>query len=191
MYSDSDMYALVDILDKGCYNWYQYSEDDMLLDKSELDRNLIEKALWPSAEAARNGIMSIWELADISKEDITFLTCGDDPYDDDVVLNKLFHPHIELLIVTEGSEGCRHYTKDFKGRVAGFKAKPVDTTGASDAFVSGFLYSLASDPSILKDKENLRKALYFANVCGGITVMERGAIPALLTKDAVLQFDAK
>ncbi|GAU15492.1 hypothetical protein TSUD_45290 [Trifolium subterraneum] len=209
---------------------------DMLLDKSELDRNLIEKAkifhygsislidepcksahlaalriakdsgcilsydpnlrlaLWPSAEAARDGIMSIWELADvikISEEEITFLTGGDDPYDDDVVLNKLFHPHIKLLIVTEGSEGCRYYTKNFKGRVAGVKAKAVDTTGAGDAFVSGFLYNLASDPSILEDEEHLRKALYFANVCGAITVTERGAIPALPTKDAVLQFDAK
>jgi fructokinase len=42
--------------------------------------------------------------------------------------------------------------QDFKGRVAGVKAKPVDTTGAGDAFVSGFLYNLASDPSILEVK---------------------------------------
>ncbi|MCI08827.1 fructokinase-5-like [Trifolium medium] len=79
------------------------------------DSNL-RLALWPSDEAAWDGIMSIWELADvikISEEEITFLTGGDDPYDDDddVVLNKLFHPHIKLLIVTEGSEGCRYYTK--------------------------------------------------------------------------------
>lgn len=33
----------------------------------------------------------------------------------------------------------------FKGRVAGVKVKPVDTTGAGDAFVGGLLYCLASD----------------------------------------------
>lgn len=209
---------------------------DMLLDKSELDHNLIEKAkifhygsislidepcksahlaalriakdsdcilsydpnlrlaLWPSAEAARTGIMSIWDLADvikISEEEITFLTGGDDPYDDDVVLNKLFHPNLKLLIVTEGSEGCRYYTKDFKGKVGGVNVKPVDTTGAGDAFVSGILYNIASDPSIFENEEHLQKALYFANVCGAITVTKRGAIPALPTKDAVLQFNAK
>ncbi|KAG4395044.1 hypothetical protein AAZX31_20G141400 [Glycine max] len=208
---------------------------DMLLQESELDKNLIKKAkifhygsislidepcksahlaamrfakesgcilsydpnlrlaLWPSAEAARDGIMSIWDQADvikISEDEITFLTGGDDPYDDNVVLKKLFHPNLKLLIVTEGSEGCRYYTKEFKGRVAGVKVKPVDTTGAGDAFVSGIIYSLASDQSLFQNEEHLRKALHFANVCGAITVTERGAIPALPTKEAVLQFAA-
>ncbi|KAI4347480.1 hypothetical protein L6164_008291 [Bauhinia variegata] len=147
--------------------------------------------LWPSAEAARTGIMSIWDQADIikiSEDEITFLTGGDDPFDDNVVMTKLFHPNLKLLVVTEGSAGCRYYTKEFKGRVAGVKVKPVDTTGAGDAFVSGMLYSIASDPTIFQDEKRLRKALYFANVCGAITVTERGAIPALPTKEAVLQF---
>lgn len=47
----------------------------------------------------------------ISEEEITFLTNGGDPNDDNVVLEKLFHPNLKLLIVTEGSEGCRYYTK--------------------------------------------------------------------------------
>ncbi|CAK8532543.1 unnamed protein product [Lathyrus sativus] len=206
---------------------------DMLLQESELDRNLLKQArifhygsisliddpcksahiaamsiakssgcilsydpnlrlaLWPSAEAARNGIMSIWDQADlikISEDEITFLTGGDDPYDDDVVLKKLFHPNLKLLIVTEGSKGCRYYTKEFKGKVEGVKVKPVDTTGAGDAFVSGILYTIASNQTIFKDEKKLRKALYFANVCGAITVTERGAIPSLPTKEAVLQF---
>jgi fructokinase len=74
--------------------------------------------LWPSAEAARQGIMSIWDQADIikiSEEEIEFLTGGEDPYDDNVVLTKLFHPNLKLLIVTEGPDGCRYYTKEFHG----------------------------------------------------------------------------
>lgn len=47
----------------------------------------------------------------MSEDEITFLTGGDDPYDDNVVLKKLFHPNLKLLIVTEGSAGCRYYTK--------------------------------------------------------------------------------
>lgn len=50
----------------------------------------------------------IWQ---ISEEEISFLTGGDDPYDDNVVLNKLFHPNLKLLLVSEGAEGCRYYTK--------------------------------------------------------------------------------
>lgn len=38
----------------------------------------------------------------------------------------------------------------FKGRVEGVKVKPVDTTGAGDAFVSGIIYNIASDLSLLQ-----------------------------------------
>ncbi|XP_076888733.1 putative fructokinase-6, chloroplastic isoform X2 [Bidens hawaiensis] len=117
--------------------------------------------LWPSAESAREGILSIWDTADIikiSEEEIVFLTNGEDPYDDNV---------------------------EFSGRVKGLKVEPVDTTGAGDAFVAGVLSKLAADVSLLKDEHRLREALSFANACGAITVTERGAIPALPTSEAV------
>ncbi|XLT08879.1 hypothetical protein HN51_054672 [Arachis hypogaea] len=44
--------------------------------------------LWPSTENAREGILSIWEIADIikiSEEEISFFTKGEDRYDDAVV----------------------------------------------------------------------------------------------------------
>ncbi|PIA24930.1 hypothetical protein AQUCO_14200007v1 [Aquilegia coerulea] len=144
--------------------------------------------LWPSADSAREGILSIWETADlikISAEEISFLTKGEDPYDDDVV-RKLFHPNLKLLLVTEGADGCRYYSKDFTGSVRGLKVDVVDTTGAGDAFVAGILSQLASDFSLLQDEGRLREALRFANACGALTVMERGAIPALPTREAVM-----
>lgn len=144
--------------------------------------------LWPSAESAIEGILSIWDTADIikiSEEEISFLTRGEDPFDDAVV-RKLFHPNLKLLLVTEGPGGCRYYTKEFSGRVKGLKVDAVDTTGAGDAFVAGILSQLASDLSLLQKEDKLRDALLFANACGALTVMERGAIPALPNKDAVL-----
>ncbi|MCL7048246.1 hypothetical protein MKW94_012861 [Papaver nudicaule] len=143
--------------------------------------------LWPSAESAREGIFSIWETSDvikISAEEISFLTQGEDPYDDAVV-QKLFHPKLKLLVVTEGPDGCRYYCQDFRGRVKGLKVEVVDTTGAGDAFVAGILSLLAKDLSLLQNEGKLREALRFANACGALTVMERGAIPALPTKDIV------
>ncbi|XP_024029576.1 probable fructokinase-6, chloroplastic isoform X2 [Morus notabilis] len=144
--------------------------------------------LWPSADAAREGILSIWEIADIikiSEEEISFLTQGEDPYDDNVV-RKLYHPNLKLLLVTEGPDGCRYYTKEFSGRVEGVKVDAVDTTGAGDAFVAGVLSQLALDLSLLQKEDKLRDALKFANACGALTVTERGAIPALPTREAVL-----
>ncbi|KAL8141493.1 hypothetical protein V2J09_014525 [Rumex salicifolius] len=146
-------------------------------------------ALWPSEDAAWHGIMSVWDEADlikISEDEITFLTKENNP-DDKVVLDKLFHSNLKLLIVTEGSGGCRYYTKSFKGRVAAMKVKPVDTTGAGDAFVGGLLSQLASDLTIIQDERRLREALCFANGCGAVTVTKRGAIPALPSKEAVLE----
>ncbi|KAG9132518.1 hypothetical protein Leryth_008429 [Lithospermum erythrorhizon] len=147
-------------------------------------------ALWPSEDAARTGILSIWDQADIikiSEDEITFLTGGDDHNDDDIVMKKLFHPKLKLLVVSEGSEGCRYYTKKFKGRVSSSKVNSVDTTGAGDAFVGGLLNRIALDVNICQNEKELREALRFANACGALTVTERGAIPALPTKEAVEQ----
>ncbi|CAN6201986.1 unnamed protein product [Urochloa humidicola] len=144
--------------------------------------------LWSSAEDARDGILSIWETADvikISEEEVSFLTNGEDPYDDAVV-KKLIHPNLKLLLITEGPDGCRYYSKEFSGRVGGLKVTAVDATGAGDAFVAGILSQLATDFSLLQDEDRLREALKFANVCGALTVTERGAIPALPTREQVL-----
>lgn len=145
--------------------------------------------LWPSAAAAREGILSIWNKADIikiSEEEIGFLTEGGDPYSDETAL-KLMHPNLKLLLVTEGQAGCRYYTKGFSGKVQGMKVATVDTTGAGDAFVAGILSQLAQDMSLIQDETRLREALKFANACGAIATTERGAIPALPDREAVLK----
>ncbi|KAL3650463.1 hypothetical protein CASFOL_006866 [Castilleja foliolosa] len=212
------------------FMFYRHPSADMLLEKSDLNVDLVKKAsifhygsislikepckstqiaamqiakesgsllsydpnlrlpLWPSEDAARDGIMAVWDQADIikiSEDEISFLTRGDDPYDDNVVLEKLFHPNLSLLLVSEGKDGCRYYTKQFKGRVSGIKVKSVDTTGAGDAFMGAILYCLASDINLLKDEGRLREALLFANACGALTVTKTGAIPALPTKQEV------
>ncbi|KAI9182267.1 hypothetical protein LWI28_023728 [Acer negundo] len=184
-------YGSISLIDEPCRSAHLASMD--IARKSgcilSYDPNL-RLPLWPSAEAARKGIMSIWNQADIikiSEEEITFLTEGADPYDDNVVLEKFFHPKIKLLLVTEGPGGGRYYTKEFKGKVTGVEVDCVDATGAGDAFVGGVLNSLASDPDLYKDEKKLREVLLFANACGALTVTQKGAIPALPTKAAVLQ----
>ncbi|PHT35912.1 Fructokinase-2 [Capsicum baccatum] len=132
------------------FMFFRNPSADMLLTEAELDKDLIHK---------------------VSEDEITFLTEGEDAFDDNVVMTKLFHSNLKLLLVTEGGDGCRYYTKDFHGRVNGIKVTAVDTTGAGDAF----------------DEKKLRDALFFANGCGAITVTEKGAIPALPTKEAVLK----
>nr|PNR26361.1 hypothetical protein PHYPA_030936 [Physcomitrium patens] len=148
--------------------------------------------LWPSADAAKEGIMSIWDQADIIKvsdEEVIFLT-GADPKDDALNL-KMMHPGCKLMLVTEGGEGCRYYTPKFHGHVSGLKVQPVDTTGAGDAFCAGLLSQIAKSPALVEDEAKLREALLFANACGAITTTERGAIPSLPDQNTISRILSK
>ncbi|KAM3320091.1 putative fructokinase-7 [Capsicum chacoense] len=182
-------YGSISLIDEPCRSTHLAAMDIAKRSGSILsyDPNL-RLPLWPSEDAARSGIMSVWNLADIikiSEDEISFLTGADDPNDDEVVLKRLFHPNLKLLLVTEGSAGCRYYTKEFKGRVSSIKVKAVDTTGAGDAFTGGILKCLASDTDLYQDEKRLREAIFFANVCAALTVTGRGGIPSLPTQDAV------
>ncbi|XP_072965306.1 fructokinase-2-like [Typha angustifolia] len=148
--------------------------------------------LWPSEEAARTGILSIWKEADfikVSDDEVAFLTQGDPQSEENVL--SLWYEGLKLLIVTDGEKGCRYFTKDFKGKVSGFAVKTIDTTGAGDAFVGSLLVSIAKDNSIFQNEEKLREALTFANACGAICTTQKGAIPALPTTAAAQELVAK
>lgn len=148
--------------------------------------------LWPSPEAAREGIKSIWNEADfikVSDDEVAFLTQGD-PDNEDVVLS-LWYEGLKLLVVTDGEKGCRYFTKSFKGKVTGFSVKTVDTTGAGDAFVGSLLLSIAKNPSIFQEEEKLIEALTFANACGAICTTQKGAIPALPDTSNALELIAE
>ncbi|RWR92726.1 Carbohydrate kinase PfkB [Cinnamomum micranthum f. kanehirae] len=148
--------------------------------------------LWPSPDAAREGIRSIWTEADfikVSDDEVAFLTNGD-PRNEDVVWS-LWFDGLKLLVVTDGERGCRYYTKDFKGKVKGYSVKTVDTTGAGDAFVGALLFSLARDSSTFQNEVKLRDALTFANACGAICTTKKGAIPALPNNEMAHELIAK
>ena len=138
-------------------------------------------ALWPDAEAAKTGMLSVWEQADlikVSEEELTFLTGETDPAR---AVEKLWHKDLQLLVVTLGKGGCIYFTPDFQGTVPGFSVKAIDTTGAGDGFVAGLLRGLLNKPDALHSETELRSACRFANAVGALTTTQRGAIPALPT----------
>ncbi|HDQ73578.1 MAG TPA: fructokinase [Chloroflexi bacterium] len=152
--------------------------------------------LWASAQAAREGIMRGWPLAQVikvSEEELAFLA-GTDDFDEAV--EQLWHPDLRLLIVTLGKAGCRYATADFAGQVGGFPVRAVDTTGAGDGFVAGLLkglleYAPVDMISIFDDgpsEAHLRTLCRYANAVGALTTTRRGAIPALPAARQVDQF---
>ena len=145
-------------------------------------------ALWPDPEAARAGMMSVWEQADlikVSEDELGFLT-GEDDVDDAV--KALWHDGLRLMVVTFGSHGCRYYHPQFKGNVPGFEVESIDATGAGDGFVAGLLSGLLRTPAAWDDEKQLIRVCHFANAVGALTTTRRGAIPALPTQKEVNSF---
>ncbi|MDZ7708228.1 MAG: PfkB family carbohydrate kinase [Trueperaceae bacterium] len=134
--------------------------------------------LWESADAAREGMLAPWELAHvikISEEELSFLT-GSSDLD---AAWSLMHDELRLLTVTQGRAGVAWFAGDRSGRVDGFSVKPVDTTGAGDAFVASLLTSLTREPDLTSDEGALATALRRANAYAALTTTRPGAIPAL------------
>lgn len=141
--------------------------------------------LWPSVEAAREGAMLGWPYANIAKvseEELTFLSGVSDLADG---ARRLWHERLRLLVVTHGSEGCAYFTESTSGRVPGFSVQVVDTTGAGDAFVAGMHFSLFPSLDERLSRDEIERALRFANATGALATTKRGAIPSLPTREEV------
>ena len=63
-------------------------------------------------------------------------------------------------------------------KVDTYPVKPIDTTGAGDAFYSYFLASLVNHPEFINDDDKIRHYLTRANVVGALTTLKKGAIGA-------------
>lgn len=85
----------------------------------------------------------------------------------------------KLVLITLGKDGSQWRYKGKSANVPAISVKPVDTTGAGDAFFAGALSIL--DNNVGKDltDELLNEALRFGNVAGALNTMGRGAIDNL------------
>ena len=143
--------------------------------------------LWPSAEAARQGMLEGWrfaQVAKVSREELAFLSGHNDLLG---AVQALWNERLRLLVITEGRDGCRYVTSEIQGHVPGYRVETVDTTGAGDGFVAGLLAGLLENERAWKSTRDLENVLRFANAVGALTTTQRGAIPALPTKDQVLE----
>ena len=145
-------------------------------------------ALWPDAAAARAGLrlaMQEAQIVKLSEDEVAFLTGSDDLAT--AARAGLWGERTELMVITRGPRGCVYLTPDRQGEVAGCPVEAIDTTGAGDGFVAGLLHGLVrGDPTAaLRSDAGLRSLCRFACAVGALATTERGAIPALPTRDRV------
>jgi fructokinase len=148
-------------------------------------------SLWPTARAARQAIRRSLPLADVVKvneDELAFLT-GARSVAPGLAALAAMGPR--LVVATLGAEGCAYRSLSAEGKVAGFPARVVDTTGAGDAFVAGLLCGMLSSPqgtASSPDRAELEAILTYANAAAALSTERRGGIPSLPTRRRVRAF---
>ncbi|KAK9835149.1 hypothetical protein WJX81_001140 [Elliptochloris bilobata] len=146
---------------------------------------------WDGVENPRETIAPYIESADIvklSEEEAEWLLDipGSDALDHPCkVLERL--PQAKGVLVTAGALGSAYCFRgaggklDLSGRVPVLRVSVQDTTGAGDAFLAGFLFSMVQAgglEALRSDADKLCAAVEFATACGAFTTTKPGAIGA-------------
>ena len=162
------------------------------------DMNL-RPALWPASEAPLPRLWEALSEADVIKlsaEEFAFIHAG--AGSDDAVLERLWRGKARLLLVTDGAEPMRWFSRSARGVVMGYAVEAVDTTAAGDAFVGGLLARLAGEnvtlatfDALVADTARLDDLIRFAAACGAITATRKGSFTAIPDQAEVRAFMEK
>ena len=136
--------------------------------------------IFPNLEQAVKVYTEIIELADIvkfSEEELEIFG-----------YNYAISLKDKLVCISMGKNGSRYIYNDLKNDVLSIKVKPVDTTGAGDAFYAGVLSQIADLNKSQWTKEKLDYAFLFGNICGALNTLGKGAIDNLPTKEEVIAY---
>jgi ribokinase len=97
---------------------------------------------------------------------------ADDPRSSRELAGELRRRGVSNVVVTLGRTGALILTDELDVMVPAIEVEVVDTTGAGDAFNSGFAVALAEGRDIVD-------AVRFGVVCGGLACTRLGVIPGL------------
>lgn len=94
----------------------------------------------------------------------------------------------KLVLVTLGADGSEWRYKGKRSKMPTITVKPIDTTGAGDAFFAGALSVLDKNAGKPLTEQVLNAALRFGNVAGALNTTGRGAIDNLPDLDTVNKY---
>jgi fructokinase len=96
---------------------------------------------------------------------------------------------VEGVLVTDGENGCNYAFEEQDGELPAFRVPVVDTTGAGDSFVAGFIHQLLTyGMQSLSDPEKAKQIVTYASAVGALTTTKPGAIAAQPTLAEVEAF---
>ncbi|WP_013322990.1 carbohydrate kinase family protein [Gloeothece verrucosa] len=96
---------------------------------------------------------------------------------------------VKGVLVTGGEKGCSYCLGKSTGKLAVFPVKVIDTTGAGDSFVAGFLHQCClNGEQIFVDEKTSYFAVKYASAAGALTTTKPGAIAAQPTAQEINDF---
>ena len=136
------------------------------------------------AKALIEKVLQKVDFVKLSEEEAEWLFETTDPED---IAGRL--EAAEGVLVTAGDKGCFYYLGDTKGRLPAFSVEAVDTTGAGDSFLAGFLHQLCQNGlGSLASPIKAQKTVVYASAVGALTATKPGAIAAQPTPEEVQAF---
>ncbi|WP_186430155.1 carbohydrate kinase [Clostridium sp. BSD9I1] len=150
----------------------------------------IRLPLWQDHEEYKSIIGEFIKYADIlkiSEDELEFITGIND---EEKAIQWLMRFDIKVLLITRGSKGASAYFGGCELDLEGFKVKAVDTTGAGDSFIGAFLFKILSKDIDINNisYKDMQHILGFSNAVAALTTINKGAISALPSCEAVENF---
>lgn len=91
----------------------------------------------------------------------------------------------QLIIITLGERGSAYYLQGVRHNISTIHIRPIDTTGAGDAFFSYILYALDHKNYLELSHKALERIFYKANIVGARATLKKGAIDVVPTIDEI------
>ncbi|GAH06800.1 unnamed protein product, partial [marine sediment metagenome] len=119
----------------------------------------------------------------VNETEFKYLTQTDFNFDDiDISINRLREFFGNNLIITLGEKGSIFITpKDEILKVPSYIVKSIDTTGAGDAFIGGFVFGIITGKSV-------EESTKLGNASGSFSVTKLGAQSSLPYKKELYDF---
>lgn len=150
------------------------------------DPNLRDE-VWADPSEIKSVVLKAVAMADVVKfsdDELLFLTETDSL---EAGLAAIAKFNNTLVLITQGAKGALVVTQGQQELIAGKAVKPIDTTGAGDAFVGGLIAYLAQS-NAWSEIEHIRQAVKWANSCGALATTQKGAMTALPLKNELTQY---
>ena len=143
--------------------------------------------IFSSADEAKKVFLEALKEADILKFSLEEIALFSKEKEISKALDELLSPN-QIAVVTLGSKGSIFYKHGHIVKIPTYPVKPVDTTGAGDAFYSYFLASLVNHPDFINDDKQIIHYLSRANAVGALATLNKGAINNDLSDELVDSF---